>query len=80
MANRETLQEGNRVRIDARGNRTAVPMGQKKEAPRRERVTATGLTNPANSKAVEAAGMASGGQVRGYGAARKPMKKGGACR
>lgn len=79
MANREILQEGNRVRIDERGNRTAVPMSQKPE-PRRQRVTAAGLKNPANSKAVEAAGMASGGKVRGYGAARKPMKKGGVCR
>lgn len=39
-----------------------------------------GGSNPQNAEAMKAAGMKKGGEVRGYGAARKPMKKGGMCR
>lgn len=39
-----------------------------------------GGKNRQNEAAMKEAGMKKGGEVRGYGAARKPMKKGGACR
>lgn len=59
----------------------SAPADTKKEAPKEKpKRNVMGGSNPANRKAVEEAGMKKGGEVRGYGAARKPMKKGGMCR
>lgn len=82
MANRETMQEGNFVSVDSKGKRTSVPMSQRPSTatPQRSKTGGMGQSNRMNDESRKAAGMKSGGEVRGYGAARKPMKKGGACR
>lgn len=82
MANRETLQEGNFVSMDSKGKRTSVPMSQRPStaAPKRTKAGGMGMSNTANDASRKEAGMKKGGEVRGYGAARKPMKKGGVCR
>lgn len=70
-----TLQEGNFVTMDSKGNRKSVPMSQKpsSEPKRAKRPPPTiGGINPANSASKEAAGMKKGGGVK--------MKKGGKCR
>lgn len=81
MATRETVQEGNYVSMDSKGKRTSVPMSQRPAEPApRAKTAAMGASNKLNDEARKAAGMKAGGAVRGYGAARKPMKKGGSCR
>lgn len=60
---------------------SSAPADTKKEPPKEKKApNVMGGKNPVNRKAMEEAGMKKGGKVRGYGAARKPMKKGGMCR
>ena len=78
----DILQKGNYVTVDDKGRRTSVPMDKKptsRQGAKRPAPPVGGI-NPRNAEAKRAAGMKKGGEVRGYGAARKPMKKGGACR
>lgn len=58
------------------------PSSEGKKTVKREKPepNVMGGKNRQNEAAMKEAGMKKGGEVRGYGAARKPMKKGGMCR
>ena len=60
---------------------SSAPADTKKEPPKEKKApNVMGGSNRANDPSRREAGMKKGGEVRGYGAARKPMKKGGMCR
>lgn len=78
------MQRGNKVTVRSDGTRSSRPFTDEEvssmTAPKAKRTAAMGSNNAANKAALKEAGMKKGGSVRGYGMARKPMKKGGVCR
>ncbi len=79
----QILQRGNKVTTvgEMRKSRPRTEEEAQAMMPMRKQKTGMlGGSNRANDPSRREAGMKKGGEVRGYGAARKPMKKGGMCR